>query len=329
MGDEIRDQYNEIKSFLEKEGFNIFYEVLKSRKNVSDWDTEYDWKKFFEIAKKEDAKTIIVSSLDFTVQDDDEILNELEKDEIDLIKKHNKKMALFIFMWYKDVRAFRLVKKADWYDEVDSISSQAENVGDPREAFKDDIDELNKLSQEEMEKKVREFIIENELQSERGYVIQERFLQSKNIFSSSLHDIPMLNLVIQKLDIEESSKQKKNVPELAEKVMEYIIELKPSGIRPDIDRATQQFLFMEGIKLDYEVRGILQAKISEKKREIAKEEREAMPELLRKAVEWAKQNKKNRFTKADTEAFLTDTETSLSRENYDLLYSKINTELKK
>ena len=32
MGDEIRDQYNEIKSFLEKEGFNIFYEVLKSRK---------------------------------------------------------------------------------------------------------------------------------------------------------------------------------------------------------------------------------------------------------------------------------------------------------
>ena len=87
MDDEIRDQYNEIKSFLEKEGFNIFYEVLKSRKNVSDWDTEYDWKKFFEIAKKEDAKTIIVSSLDFTVQDDDEILNELEKDEIDLIKK--------------------------------------------------------------------------------------------------------------------------------------------------------------------------------------------------------------------------------------------------
>ena len=42
MDDEIRDQYNEIKSFLEKEGFNIFYEVLKSRKNVSDWDTEYD-----------------------------------------------------------------------------------------------------------------------------------------------------------------------------------------------------------------------------------------------------------------------------------------------
>jgi len=50
MDDEIRDQYNEIKSFLEKEGFNIFYEVLKSRKNVFDWDTEYDWKKFFEIA---------------------------------------------------------------------------------------------------------------------------------------------------------------------------------------------------------------------------------------------------------------------------------------
>jgi hypothetical protein len=54
-----------------------------------------------------------------------------------------------------------------------------------------------------------------------------------------------------------------------------------------------------------------------------------MPKLLDKAVEWAKQNKKNRFTKADTEAFLIDTETSLSRENYDLLYSKINTQLKK
>ena len=60
MGDEIRDQYNEIKSFLEKEGFNIFYEVLKSRKNVSDWDTEYDWKKFFEIAKKEGFDFILI-----------------------------------------------------------------------------------------------------------------------------------------------------------------------------------------------------------------------------------------------------------------------------
>ena len=157
MDDEIRDQYNEIKSFLEKEGFNIFYEVLKSRKNVSDWDTEYDWKKFFEIAKKEDAKTIIASSIDFNKADswtdeDDEILNGLEKDKIDLIKKHSKKMGLFIFMWFKDVRAFRLIKKADWYDEVTSIISETsvENGQDTKEAFKDNIKELNKLSLEEL-----------------------------------------------------------------------------------------------------------------------------------------------------------------------------------
>ena len=64
---------------------------------------------FFEIAKKEDAKTIIVSSIDFNKADswtdeDDEILNGLEKDEIDLIKKHSKKMGLFIFMWFKQKR---------------------------------------------------------------------------------------------------------------------------------------------------------------------------------------------------------------------------------
>ena len=41
------------------------------------------------------------------------------------------------------------------------------------------------------------------------------------------------------------------------------------------------------------------------------------------------ENKKNRIAKADTETFLTDTETSLSRENADMLYSKINSELKK
>ena len=85
MGDEIRDQYNEIKSFLEKEGFNIFYvkEFVASEYDHI-WDTEYDWKKFFEIAKKEDVKTIIVSSIDFTLQD---VSDELEKEKIDLIKK--------------------------------------------------------------------------------------------------------------------------------------------------------------------------------------------------------------------------------------------------
>ena len=337
MGDEIRDQYNEMKSFLEKEGFNIFYEVLKSRKDVSDWDTEYDWKKFFEIAKKEDAKTIIVSSIDFNKADswtdeDDEILNGLEKDEIDLIKKHSKKMGLFIFMWFKDVRAFRLIKKADWYDEVTSIISETsvENGQDSKEET-DNITELNKLSLEELEKEVREYTIANELQSDGRYVILERFLQSKDIFSRAFgNEIPKLNLVVQKLEEEEFARQKKIVPELTEKVIEYIIKLKPGGIRPYTDRALQNFLVAMEIKLvNYEVRSILLSKVSERMREIEKEEREAMPKLLDKAVEWAKQNKKNRFTKADTEAFLTDTETSLSRENADMLYSKINSELKK
>ncbi len=336
MSDEIRDQYNEIKSFLEKEGFNIFYEVFKSRKNVSDWDTEYDWKKFFEIAKKENAKTIIVSSIDFNKADswtdeDDEILNGLEKDEIDLIKKHSKKMGSFIFMWFKDARAFRLIKKADWYDEVVSIISETsvENVHPHNEAFKDNIVELNKLSLEELEKEVREYTISNELQSDGGHEIRERFLQSKDIFLQFHGDIPQLDFVVRKLEEEEKARQKKNVPELTEKVMEHIIKSSRSGIRPYVDRELQRFLSTEGVKLNYEVRAIIQAEVSNRMREIEKEEREAMPKLLDKAVEWAKQNKKNRFTKADTEAFLTDTETSLSRENYDLLYSKINTELKK
>ena len=137
----------------------------------------------------DDAKTIIVSSIDFNKADswtdeDDEILNGLEKDEVDLIKKHSKKMGLFIFMWFKDVRAFRLIKKADWYDEVVSIISETsvENVHPHNEAFKDNIVELNKLSLEELEKEVREYTISNELQSDGGHEIRERFLQSKDIF---------------------------------------------------------------------------------------------------------------------------------------------------
>ena len=69
MGDEIRDQYNEMKIFLEKEGFNIFYakEFVASEYDHI-WDTEYDWKKFFEIILIHSCNSGRVMTL-LTIQD--------------------------------------------------------------------------------------------------------------------------------------------------------------------------------------------------------------------------------------------------------------------
>ena len=340
MGDEIRDQYNEIKSFLEKEGFNIFYvkEFVASEYDHI-WDTEYDWKKFFEIAKKEGVKTILTESEDFTLPEDfDEISKDLEKDEIDLIKKNKSKMGNFTFAWYNGVITFTFSKSADWFSKVSSIisSDTSETVSmltgesEQTKERQEKINELKKLSHEELEEEVREYTTTNELQSESGYSIKEKFLESKNIFGNLREydgeQIPRLDSITQKLEAENLAKQKKMVPELVKKFVEYIIK---TPKRPHPPNVIHQFLAIEGIKLHWELRTIILAKTSERIRAIEKEEREAMPKLLDKAVEWAKQNKKNRFTKADTETFLTDTETSLSRENADMLYSKINSELKK
>ena len=258
----------------------------------------------------------------------------MEKDEIDLIKKNKSKMGNFTFAWYNSVITFTFSKSADWFSKVSSIISSDTNetasmlTGESEQTKEDQekINELEKLSHEELEKEVREYTTTNELQSEAGYSIKQKFLESKNIFVN--HDqITRLDSITQKLEVEDLAKQKKMVPELVKKFVEYIIK-KPK--RPNINQITiYQFFAMEDRKLHWESRTRILAKVSERIRAIEKEEREAMPKLLDKAVEWAKQYQKNRFTKADTEAFLIDTETSLSRENYDLLYSKINTQLKK
>jgi hypothetical protein len=326
MDDEIRDQYNEIKSFLEKEGFNIFYEVIKPREDVHVWDTKYDWKKFFEIAKKEDVKTIIVSSIDFTLQD---VSDELEKEKIDLIKKYNGKMELFVFMWYKDLKSFWFSKTADWHDEVSSIIPQEDEevFGESREELQEKITNLQKLSLEELTKEVREYAKAEELLSAGTHVIEQRFLQSKDIFGHHFADqIPKLNSAILKLEQEELARQKQALPELVKKFTKFLIET--SYGRPP-NQMLSQFLVGEGIRLDFELRSKLLATVEGTLRELARKEKEEMPKLFYKAVEWARENKKSRFTKSDLEAFLSETETRLSKANADMLYSKVNTELKK
>ena len=335
MGDEIRDQYNEMKSFLEKEGFNIFYvkEFVASEYDHV-WDTEYDWKKFFEIAKKEGVKTILTESEDFTLPEDfDEISKDLEKDEIDLIKKNKSKMGNFTFAWYNGVITFTFSKSADWFSKVSSIisSDTSETVsmltGESEQQQEDrkKMEELNKLSREELEKEVRKCITTNELHSPLSN-LKQKFLESKDIFSFVFgNELPRLDLIIQKLEAEDLANQKKIVPVLVEKFVEYLIKTPnryPLG-------HFQQFLALEDITLHWELRQIFLAKVNERLGVIEKKEKEGIPKLVEKAVEWSKQNQKDRFTKSNTQAFLSETETSLAQNNIDILYAKVSAALKK
>ena len=79
------------------------------------------------------------------------------------------------------------------------------------------------------------------------------------------------------------------------------------------------------LKLDY-VADLIE---DQEMRKILAEEKEALPQLIKKCVEWAKQNGFNKLTRGNLSAFLLEEESRMSGQSQDILYTKVNFELKK
>ncbi len=60
-----------------------------------------------------------------------------------------------------------------------------------------------------------------------------------------------------------------------------------------------------------------------------KKEQEILDQLVEEAVNSAKSQGLNRFTKADTKAYLMEREIDILRNTEDLFYTKVNQELRK
>ena len=64
-------------------------------------------------------------------------------------------------------------------------------------------------------------------------------------------------------------------------------------------------------------------------KKIVTEEKEALPQLINECAEWARQNGFNKLTRGNLSAFLQEKEKRMSGQSQDVLYTKVNFELKK
>ncbi len=97
---------------------------------------------------------------------------------------------------------------------------------------------------------------------------------------------------------------------LAEKKIDRFRSLLTSKTRVKLDRVTE---FIESRALQ----------------KIHSEEKETIPPLTKECVEWAKQNGFNKLTRANLNAFLSEKDQKISSHSQDILYTRVNSELKK
>ncbi len=133
MADNMSKNADEIVSYLKDNGFSIFYasDLFGEDGTLPEvvWDERVDYKKFFDIAKKEGIKNIIYYSEYFT-DDQFEKINHILNDKKNISieewieirrerTKHGENMGAYSFAYIKDHVLYCLKDQIQWNKELE------------------------------------------------------------------------------------------------------------------------------------------------------------------------------------------------------------------
>lgn len=97
------------------------------------------------------------------------------------------------------------------------------------------------------------------------------------------------------------------------------------------------FWKIKGIESTYDLPSQLKLKVervenkaeTQKRQEVEKQEKLKLDTIIEDCLKWAKENGATKLTKSDVNAYVMDSEKSLTQASKDILYSKVNMRLKK
>lgn len=290
----LEEKSKEILDYAKSQGFSIFYskELSADYDLEAVWDRPEEWREFFNIAKNEDVKTIIAN------------IQVFEKDA-----------------------AFR-IEDAD-HSTVEDLVNKA--VVDPKELSEIDgkvglykfswiksgtIYSLSEITDWYKEYKSAMFTIESEL-------VRQRPMGASTSFDRERQDEEIPEAL------------RKSEEELVNELIEFIGKESPSPDTHSFFMLERMFWAEKGIeRFSFNPKvELIKTRVDMKAQKIlgderTKEEKEKMPELVERCIEWCKKNNMKKVTQGDMGAFLTDNEISFSKDGQRTLWQKVNVMLR-
>ena len=338
---ETIQKFQEImESHIESEGFNVFnYTTASYSEFISEieWDDIKNWKKFFLIAKNEGILTFYKQIEIFSKNEFDTIKDDLDDDEhYDLIENLKSKLdeiSSITFSWFKNNIRHSITKKVSWMVELeqeltslddDDSSNEVEDRSLEREQ-QSEIDVPENLRGDEVELAKKLLIFwqkENPTQSRYiDHDLERAFWEPYELISFN-EKHRTFQRKVEDLTIQLHQKnEKEKIPDLVEKCVEWAIENKRS-------KTTQieirEFLEDIGEVLDS---NNLKSIIEKTNRQLVVNEKEKIPDLVEKCVEWAGENNMYKPTQSGIKGFLAEIDIDLSTTNFKILFSKVTIEL--
>ncbi len=335
----------EIESFLKDNEFNIFqYQKGNFSEFLSEleWSEPDNWEDFFLIAKKEGITTIFESIKNFSAEDleslKDDSEDEEEGDALENIyaefEANLDEIYAVSFSWIKNNITHTITKQSalvlELYEKIREIKKQkgVKPLGRRRSHYEEiEVEEEipQKLigKEEELAKKYLDYLEVEHPGADRSelWAIKKEFWQSQGIKNYSNKQQIFTNKVERLSDTILSKKEKEMLPDLIEKCVEWTVENKIDKLTPV---RLKEFLSEENINLSYENSTILHVEI---KKIIDKNEKEMIPDLVEKCVEWAIENKINKPTQTLLRGFLSGENINLSPDNFKILHAKTTMKL--
>jgi len=337
----IQEFQQTMESHIESEGLNIFnYTTASYSELISEieWDDVENWQKFFLIAKNEGILTFYKQIEIFSKNEFDTIKDDLDDDEhYDLIENLKSKLdeiSSITFSWFKNNIRHSITKKVSWMVELeqeltslddDDSSNEVEDRSLEREQQSEiDVPENLRGDEVELAKKLLIFW-QKENPTQSRYIdrdLEMAFWEPYDELFSFNEKHRAFQRKVEDLTIQLHQKnEKEKIPDLVEKCVEWAIENKRS-------KTTQieirEFLEDIGEVLDS---NNLKSIIEKTNRQLVVNEKEKIPDLVEKCVEWAGENNMYKPTQSGIKGFLAEIDIDLSTTNFKILFSKVTIEL--
>jgi len=293
---DLEEFQNNVESFLKNEEFNIFrYQDANFSEFISDlkWYDSENWEEFFAIAKKEGITTIFEEIEQFSKNEFESFKENLEEDT------------------------------DDFQDSIENICANLES----------NLDEINSVSFSWINNNVRHTITKQvawlgEIEQEIKELKRKQLLQQKKLEHEQQEQRRPSYEEMQQEDVPKELLNK-DPNDLAKQLLDYIEVEHPDADRSELYHIEKAFWQEKGLN-NYSIKHrIFSQKISSIIEKINdKKEKDQLPELVEKCVEWAMENKIYKPTQSVLRGHLAEDDIDLSTNNFKILHTRVCLELK-
>ncbi len=289
-----------VESHIESEGSNIFdYTTANYSEFISEieWDDVENWQKFFLIAKNEGILTFYKQTQQFSQDEFDTITENLDEDKDeypDLIENICENLESNLdeiysinFSWFKNNIRHIITRKVSWVIEMEKDLAKLDQ--------KKSLNKVNEIKDKKNRRKTHEDI-QDEQEEQREMDIPENLIGEEE--------------------------------KLAQELLEFWQKENPAQSRYIDWSILQAFWELHQLYRFNPKHQLFQNRVKDLAMQLCeKNEKEKIPDLLEKCIEWGVENKRSKTTQSEIREFLEDMGEDLSLNNIKSILEKTNRQL--